>query len=274
MSGTRSWWAGRHRERTVNRDIDRSLMKGHDPGTYAAKVGADYDLLYLGDALETEAAVTALGALARSVGGSGSILEFGIGTGRLGLPLLEQGFKVAGIEASATMIEQMRTKPRGEEIEVVLGDFLSTRVEGHFSVVVLGFNGIFGPADREAQIACFSNAARHLEPGGCFVVEAFVLRPEQLHGDWWITPRSVQHEHIELQVCRYDTATHILERTMVHMRPDGLRFVKLADRYAWPGELDLMARAAGLRLRSRNGGWRGEPFGPSSYTHISVYERV
>jgi SAM-dependent methyltransferase len=249
-------------------------MKGHDPGTYAAKVGADYDLLYPGDPLETEATVAALDALARSAAVGGSILEFGIGTGRLGLPLLERGLRVAGIEASETMIAQMRAKPRGDEIEVVLGDFLSARVEGQFSVVVLGFNGIFGPADREAQIACFRNAARHLEPGGCFVIETFVLHPEQLHGDWWIAPRSVQHEHIELQVCRYDTAAHVLERTMVHLRPDGLRFVKLSDRYAWPGELDLMARAAGLRLRSRNGGWRGEPFGPSSYTHVSVYERA
>jgi SAM-dependent methyltransferase len=249
-------------------------MKAHDPSTYAAKVGADYDLLYPGDPRETEATVEALDALARGLSGGGSVLEFGIGTGRLGLPLLERGLRVAGIEASETMIAQMRAKPRGGEIEVVLGDFLSARAEGRFAVVLLGFNGIFGPADREAQIACFRNAARHLEPGGCFVVEAFVLRPDQLHGDWWIMPRSVQHEHVELQICRYDTPTHILERTMVHLRPDGLRFVKLADRYAWPGELDLMARAAGLRLRSRSGGWRGEAFGPSSYTHISVYERA
>jgi SAM-dependent methyltransferase len=248
-------------------------MKGHDPGTYAAKVGADYDLLYPGDPVETEAAATTLHALAREAGGD-SVLEFGIGTGRLGLPLLGRGLRVAGIEASQTMIAQLRTKPRGDEIDIVRGDFLNARVKGRFSVVVLGFNGIFGPADRDAQIACFRNAARHLEPEGCFVVEAFVLRPEQLHGDWWIMPRSVQHEHVELQICRYEVATHVLERTMVHLRPDGLRFVKLADRYAWPGELDLMAKAAGLRLRSRNGGWRGEAFGPSTFTHVSVYQRA
>ena len=188
--------------------------------------------------------------------------------------LLRLTLQTSMLSCPETMIAQLRTKPRGDEIEVVQGDFLKTRVEGCFSVVVLGFNGIFGPADRDAQIACFRNAACHLEPQGCFVVEAFVLRPEQLHGDWWIMPRSVQHEHIELQICRYEVAAHILERTMVHLRPDGLRFVKLADRYAWPGELDLMARAAGLMLRSRNGGWRGETFGPSTYTHVSVYQRA
>jgi SAM-dependent methyltransferase len=249
-------------------------MKGHDPGTYGTKVGADYDLLYPGDPLETEAAVAALDTLARTGAGGGSILEFGIGTGRLALPLLERGLRVAGIEASETMIAQLRAKPRGNEIDVVAGDFLCALVEGQFSVVLLGLNGIFGPADRDAQIACFRNAARHLEPGGCFVIETFVLRPEQLHGGWWVLPRFVGDEHVELQVCRYDTAAHVLERTMVHLRPDGLRFVKLADRYAWPGELDLMARAAGLRLRCRDGGWRGEPFGPSSSTHVSVYERA
>jgi SAM-dependent methyltransferase len=248
-------------------------MAGHDPETYATKVGDDYDLLYPGDPVETERCAAALERLSREVSGKPSVLEFGIGTGRLAFPLLERGVRVAGIEASATMIAQMQTKLRSEEIQVVQGDFLSARVGGEFSVVVLGFNGIFGPADRDAQIACFRNAARHLEPGGCFVVEAFILRPEQLNGGWWVLPRSVQHEHVELQVCRYDTAAHILERTMVHLRPDGLRFVKLADRYAWPGELDLLARIAGLRLRSRDGGWNGEAFGPASQTHVSIYER-
>lgn len=90
-------------------------------------------------------------------------------------------------------------------------------------MVVLPLNGIFGPADRDAQIACFRNAARHLEPDGCFAIETFVLRPEQLRGDWWIAPRSIHHEHVELQLCRYDTAAHVLERNLVHLRPEGLR---------------------------------------------------
>jgi SAM-dependent methyltransferase len=249
-------------------------MKSHDPGTYGTKVGADYDLLYPDDPVETEAIVAALAALARDGVTGGSVLEFGIGTGRLGLPLLEHGLRVAGIEASETMVEQLRAKPRGDEIEIVLGDFLSVNTGATFSVVLLAFNGIFGPANRDAQIACIRNAARHLEPAGCFVVETFVLRPEQMRGDWWIWPRSVQHEHVELQLSRYDTASQVLERTMVHLRPEGLRFLKLTDRYAWPGEIDLMAREAGLRLQSRSGGWRGEPFTASSHMHVSVYERA
>jgi SAM-dependent methyltransferase len=247
---------------------------GHDPRTYAGKVGAEYDQLYPEEHLDTEAAVLGLAQLASSGGRKGSILEFGVGTGRLVLPLVEQGFRVAGIEASETYAAQLRDKPRGDGVEVLVGDFLKDRVQGAFSVVVLAFNGIFGPATRDDQIACFRNAARHLESGGCFVIETFVLRPEQLRGEWWISPRFVAHEHIELQFSRYDPSRQVLERTMVHLLPDGLRFLKVADRYAWPGELDLMARAARLRLRSRAGGWNGEPFDGSSHKHISVYERA
>lgn len=247
-------------------------MKWHDPGTYGAKVGAEYDELYPGDPSETEEAVRALSDLARRSTAEASVLEFGSGTGRLALPLAARGIRVAGIEASAVMAEQMARKPGGKRVDVAVGDFLTLDLQELFSVVVLPLNGIFGPADRDAQIACFRNAARHLQPDGCFVIEAFVLRPEQLHGDWWVAPRYVFDQHVELQLCRYDTTSHTLERHQVHLRPDGLRFIRLADRYAWPGELDLMAKAAGLRLRSRQGSWSGEPFGPASFSHVSVYE--
>jgi SAM-dependent methyltransferase len=246
-------------------------MRSHDPGTYGTKVGAEYDELYPGDPVETESAVATLCRLAEEAGGR-SILEFGSGTGRLAIPLAGRGPEVVGIEASQTMADQMAAKPGGELVQVVVGDFLSLELDRSFSVVVLPFNGIFGPANRDDQLACFSNAARHLEPGGCFVVEAFVLRPEQLRGDWWVAPRYVFDDHVELQLCRYDTASHTLERNLVHLRSDGIRFLRLGDRYAWPGELDLMARAAGLRLRHRYGGWNGEEFGPSSFSHVSIYE--
>jgi hypothetical protein len=141
-------------------------------------------------------------------------------------------------------------------------------------LVALLFNTVFGLPSKEAQISCFRNAERHLEPGGCFVVEAYVLRPEQLSGEWSIVPRNVQHDHVELQLSRYDPATQLLERTLVHLRREGLGFVTVLDAYAWPGELDLMARAAGLRLRSRAGGWSNEPFGAASNKHVSVYDRA
>jgi SAM-dependent methyltransferase len=250
-------------------------MNTYDPAAYGDTVGAEYDLLYPGAYFETEAAVAALAALVRSVpAGSGSILEFGIGTGRLALPLLDHGFVVAGIDASEVMLAQLRAKPRGEEIDIVMGDFACERVPGLFSVVVLALNGITDPSTRDAQLACFRNARRHLEPGGSFVVETYVLHSEQLDGDWSIWPRLVQHEHVELQLSRYDPATSFLERTLVHLRPDGVRVIAVKDNYAWPGELDLMARAAGLQLRSRHAGWMGEAFDASSRQHVSIYECI
>ena len=250
-------------------------MNAYDPASYGETIGAEYDLLYPASCFETEATVAALATLARSAPDSGgSILEFGIGTGRLALPLLEQGFKMAGIDASEAMLTHLKAKPRGKEIDVVLDNFATARVEGLFSVVVLAINGITDPPTREAQLACFRNARRHLEPGGCFVIETYVLHAEQLSGDWSIWPRLVQHEHVELQLSRYDPATSVLERTLVHLRPEGVHLVAVKDNYAWPGELDLMARAAGLRLRSRHAGWLGEVFDASSRNHVSIYECI
>ena len=242
----------------------------HDPRAYGERVGADYDALYPGSHLETDAAVAALAALSEPAGRS--ILEFGVGTGRLALPLLELGLTVAGIEASEAMLAELRAKPNGEAVHVVVGDFAEARVEGRFAVVALTFNAIFALPTREAQIACFRNARRHLAPGGCVVVEAFVLGPEQIRGDWSIQPRRVEHEHVELELARYDAAAQRIERTLVHLLPTGVRLVGVKDTYAWPGELDLMARAAGLQLRSRAAGWLGEPFDSSSRKHVSIYE--
>ncbi len=242
-------------------------MEKHDPAAYGRSVGADYDALYP-DPADTQTAVSRLAELA----GSGALLEFGIGTGRLGLALLERGVTVAGIEGSEMLAQQLRAKRRGDEIDVVVGDFADAVASGSFSVVLLALNTIFAISTREAQIQCFANAARHLAPGGCFVVEAFILRGEQLEGRWYVQPRHVLDQHVELQVARYDPAVHLIERTLVHLTPTGTRFVSVVDNYAWPGELDLMARAAGLQLRSRWSGWDRAPFGAGSEKHVSVYE--
>lgn len=249
-------------------------MSDYDPAGYGDTLGAEYDILYPERQFDTERAVALIASLAGSPSSSAGILEFGIGTGRLALPLLQQGFRVAGIEASSVMLEQLRSKPSAAEIDVALGDFARQRLESRFAVVVLAVNGITDPPTREAQIACFENAARHLEPGGCFVIETYVLAPEQLSGDWSIWPRIVEDEHVELQLSRWDAASSRVERTLVHLMPDRVRLIRLVDNYAWPGELDLMARAAGLRLRCRFGGWNREPFDASSRRHVSIYERA
>jgi SAM-dependent methyltransferase len=248
-------------------------MSEHDPDAYGAAVGAAYDALYPDshDAMETDATVALLERLAAGEDGAGSVLEFGVGTGRIALGLKERGVAVAGIEGSEAMVAQLRAKPGGREVPVVVGDFVSASVDGAFDVVVMALNTIFAPGSRADQMACFSNAARHLRPGGLFVVEAYVLQPDQLSGGWSIWPRSVGGDHVELQLARYDLPTNRVERTLVHLRPAGVDLVEVKDTYAWPTELDLMAEACGFTLRARTADWKGAEFTGTSTSHVSVY---
>lgn len=243
----------------------------HDPAAYGEALGAEYDALYPSTRFDTEAAVAAIAELA---GADGAVLEFGIGTGRLALPLSRRGHRVVGIDASPAMVEQLRSKPGGDSIDVVIGNYTDASAPGEFAVVVLAVNGITDPSSRDEQIACFRNAARHLAPGGCFVVETYVLASEQLSGEWTILPRYVAPDHVEVQLTRYDASASSLERTLVHLLQDAVRLVTVRDNYAWPGELDLMARMAGLRLLTRHAGWSREPFDGSSRKHVSVYQRT
>jgi SAM-dependent methyltransferase len=245
-------------------------VTGYDPARYGNVVRGRYDLLYPGDRLETETSVAMLADLARERPES-AVLELGIGTGRLALGLHELGLRVAGIDGSEDMVAQLRAKPHGDELEVVIGDYRSARVEGAFSVVALVFNGIFDPRGRSAQLDIFRNAARHLVPGGCFVVESFVLSDAQRSGDWSVNPRYVGSEHVELQLARYDIDTNRIERTLVHLRPEGLDFLTVYDTYATPGELDVMGEVTGFDLRARYAGWSAEPFSATSARHVSVY---
>ncbi len=246
-------------------------MTGYDPARYGKVVGGDYDALYPGDGLDTEAAVAMLAELAAEYPEK-SVLEFGVGTGRIALGLQAAGLWVVGLDGSEGMISQLREKEGGEKIDVTIGDYRSTRTSAKYSVVLLAFNGILDPRGRDAQRDIFRNAADHLVDGGCFVVESFVLSDAQRSGDWSVSPRYVGNEHVELQVMRYDIATNRIERTLVHLKPSGPSFVSVFDTYASPGELDVIAESAGFRLRSRTADWSGARFTSTSSRHVSVYE--
>jgi SAM-dependent methyltransferase len=243
----------------------------YDPAAYGERLGAAYDQLYPSADLETDAAVELLFDLARTRP-SRSVVEFGIGTGRLALRLLDRGLRVAGIDASARMVEALRAKPGGRDIDVRIGDYMTTRVPGAFSVAALVFNNILDPRGLPAQLALFENAARHLEPGGCFVIEAFVLDDDERSGAWHITPRYVGESHVEFQLARFDVETNRLERRLVHLQAEGMEFVSLKDTYAAPGELDVMAHVRGMKRIVRYSTWSREPFTAHSRRHVTVYE--
>lgn len=214
------------------------------------------------------------GVLDRTVGflaalaGDGPVLELGIGTGRVALPLAERGVRVAGIDLSGAMVRRLREKPGGADLDVTIGDFATATVEGTFGLAYLVFNTIMNLTTQDEQVACFRNAARHLTPGGRFVVEVMVPRLRSLPPGERFHPFTVEPGYAGID--EYDVVTQGL--VSHHYRDDGARR-SIPFRYVWPAELDLMARLAGMTLRERWAGWDRAPFTEDSYSHVSVWAR-
>jgi len=211
-----------------------------------------------------------LDVLAR-LAGTGRALELAIGTGRIALPLAARGVPVAGIDDSEAMVAHLRAKPGGEEIEVAIGDFATTRVPGEFALVYVVFNTIFNLVTQDAQVACFENAARHLAEGGRFVLETHVPELQRLPPGQTVIPFRADPGGLSFDV--YDVVTQRFSSQHFHFSGQGVRATPVELRYAWPAELDLMARIAGLSLEGRSGGWRGEPFTGLCRSHVSVYAK-
>lgn len=213
-----------------------------------------------------EAAIDRLAELARS----GRVLELGIGSGLLALPLAARGIEVHGIDLSPAMVAKLRAKPGGEAIPVTLGNFADVAVAGEFSLIFVAYNSFFALQTQDEQVRCFQNVAAHLAAGGAFVLEAFVPQSANFTGGLKVT--AVTDERIGLKVSEHDPVRQRLKSQHVVIRNQEIRLYPVEIRYAWPAELDLMARLAGLRLRHRWRDWQRGEIGPDSARHISVYE--
>ena len=203
--------------------------------------------------------------------GGGAALELGIGTGRISLPLSERGTTVHGIDLSTAMLAELRRKPGSERIDVTVGDFSQVRAPGSYALVFLVFNTIVNLTAQEAQVACFRNAARHLEPGGCFVAEVSVPRLHRLPPGETLQPFTVTREHLgfdEYDVARQGLVSHHFRRV-----GEAWQLWSVPFRYVWPAELDLMAQLAGLTLRERWSDWERSPFTSTSEQHVSVWQK-
>jgi SAM-dependent methyltransferase len=203
--------------------------------------------------------------------GDGAALELGIGTGRIALPLAERGIRVHGIDLSEAMVAKLRAKPGAEEIGVTIGDFATTTVEGTFSVAYLVFNTIGNLTTQDQQVACFQNAAAHLGPGGCFVIEVGVPGVRLVPAGERFHVFDFGENHLGID--EYDVANQGL--VSHHFSPVDGKWERLSIpfRYVWPAELDLMARLAGMKLRERWSGWKRESFTSESTKHVSVWEK-
>jgi SAM-dependent methyltransferase len=203
----------------------------------------------------------------------GPALEFAVGTGRVALPLSTRGVPVQGIELSEPMADQLRAKRGAEAVAVTVGDMTTTRVAGRFTLVYLVANTIMNVTTQVEQVAVFANAAAHLEPGGCFVVEVIVPQLRRVPRGEVGRVFTLEADHVGIET--FDDLIGQVAWSHHWIEVDG-RLVRHSApyRYVWPSELDLMARLAGLRLRERWAGWDRAPFTSDSETQVAVYERV
>ena len=211
--------------------------------------------------------------LLAELAGDGAALELAIGTGRVALPLAARGVPVSGIELSPAMAERLSAKDVEQRIDVTIGDMATTRVRGSFRLVYLVFNTIGNLTTQDQQVACFANAAAHLEPGGCFLIEVVVpdlrrLPPGEDARVFAHAPGYVGYDRYTDLVAQQATSHHFVAGS------SGVRELTTPFRFVWPSELDLMARLAGLWLRDRWAGWDRSPFTGDSTSHVSIWEKA
>lgn len=217
---------------------------------------------------DEQATVAFLEQLARG----GPALELAIGTGRIALPLAARGICVDGIDFSEAMVARLRAKPGGDQITVTMGNFADMAVTGTYRLIYIVFNTLFNLLTQDEQVRCFENAAAHLTDDGVFVVEGGVPAEfYRLRNNQYVDLETLAVDNVRFDVARFDPVNQLLEETHITLSPTGIQLNPIVTRYAWPAELDLMARIAGLHLKERWGGWNREPFAAASSNCISVY---
>ncbi len=238
----------------------------NDDGYFDERIAATYDdndKMFDPDVVEP-----VVDFLANLTGG-GKTLEFGIGTGRIALPLAQQGVPIHGIDISNAMVAKLESKSGGANIGVTIGDFATTFLNERFSVVYLVFNTIMNLTTQSAQVACFRNAAAHLEPGGYFVVEVMVPKLQRLSQGETFVAYDLNDTH--WGVDEYDIAAQGLVSHHLRIINGNAERFSIPFRYVWPAELDLMAQLAGMTLRERWDDWKKGPFTSTSHSHVSVW---
>jgi SAM-dependent methyltransferase len=233
--------------------------------TYGDRSASIYDQWHPSAPDEMIAALTDLA-------GTGPVLELGIGTGRVALKLTELGLEVHGIDASEAMIAKLRAKTGGNRIPVTPGNFADVEVDASYTMIFVVFNTFFCFASQEEQVRCFANVAKHLRSGGLFVIEAFIPDLTRFTHHQNTQTTQVGSDEVRMDVSRHDPLTQRVFSQHVVISEAATRLYPVQIRYAWPSELDLMARLAGMRLRERWSNWRRDPLTNESTNHISIYE--
>jgi SAM-dependent methyltransferase len=238
-----------------------------DPAFYGDKWADTFD------EQEGEVDPTAAVDFLAGIAGGGRVLELGIGTGRVALPLAGRGLTVEGVDASQAMVERLRAKPGGTSIPVVIGDMVQVPVPGKFELAYLITSALFSLLDQSRQVECFRNVARALGPSGVFVIECYVPEPTRYARGQLVQALAVSENSVTVEFSRHYAVEQRVTTQFITLDGQGMHVLPVAIRYSWPSELDLMAEMAGLRLRERYGDWNRRPFDARSRKHISVYHR-
>jgi len=239
-------------------------MDDYQADTYGERIADVYDSWY---AAYDEHCIDLLAELA----GGGPALELGIGTGRIALPLRQRGIVVHGVDVSPAMVAKLRGKPGGDAIPVTMATFSDFTVDVRFALVFIAFNTFFALVAQEEQIRCMQTAARHLAPGGRFVIEAFVPDLTRFVSGQTMRVIGIETAQVRIDASQLDLAAQRITSHQIVLTERGAQLYPVTLRYVWPSEMDLMARIAGLHLAERWGGWNRERFTARSENVISVY---
>lgn len=242
-------------------------MKSYTDATYGACISEIYDELY---ADCEESMIDRLSELADD----GRVLELGIGTGRVALPLARRGLNVTGIDASQPMIDRLRAKEGSDAIGIALGSFVDFPQElddDQFDLIFVVFNTFFALLTQQEQVQCFKSVAEHLSPHGRFLMEVFVPDLARFTDGQTVRLQHLTTDLVRLDAAHLDLVNQHIASQLIHISPDSVQLYPVKLRYAWPAELDLMAQLAGLTLHRRWGSWEKDPFTSHSGSHISIY---
>jgi SAM-dependent methyltransferase len=239
-------------------------MDEYGPETYGERIADVYDQWY------PDAPPAMIDRLAE-LAGEGRVLELAIGTGRVALPLLTRGVEIHGVDVSESMVARLRAKQDGDRIPVSMGDFADVPAEGPFALVFIVFNTLFALLTQQDQVRCFRNVADRLEPGGAFVVEAFVPDLTRFDRGQRISVAEIEEGEVRLEAAKHDPVAQVVTVQHINLDSWGVQLRPVVLRYAWPAELDLMAALAGMELEARWGDWEGSAFTAASTGHVSVY---
>jgi SAM-dependent methyltransferase len=243
-------------------------MRNYDSTTYGERSAADYDDLLDGGGSAAPTVAFLTGLLPE-----GEVLELGVGTGRVAIPLAQQGLKVTGIDSSPAMLAQMAGKPGGSAVEPVLGDLAEPPADRAFDLVYVLCSTLFFLRSQERQVHCFENVAAALRPGGAFVVEASLPPYRRMNDRQYVDAFQVDADEVAFFLSLHDPLAQRVDRQEIALSERRTRLVPISYRYSSPSELDLMARIAGLTLESRHGGWTGEDVTATSYP-VTVYRKA